>query len=124
MSDGITESRKKNLDKRRVFLGGTCNDSTWRDDLIPKLKIDFFNPVVEDWTHEAQQEEVKQRNECELVLYVITPRMLGFYSIAEVISDSYLKGSNALFCFLDKDKKYVEIPHKHRRGVVIGSSTD
>jgi hypothetical protein len=32
----------------KVFLGGTCAETTWRDDLIPKLQIDYFNPVVED----------------------------------------------------------------------------
>ena len=34
--------------QRKVFLGGTCNESTWRDELIKKLKIDYFNPVVDD----------------------------------------------------------------------------
>ena len=33
----------------KVFLGGTCNESKWRDDLIKLLKIDYFNPVVKDW---------------------------------------------------------------------------
>ena len=41
----------------KVFLGGTCNESTWRDDLIKALKINYFNPVVEDWTPDCQQEE-------------------------------------------------------------------
>lgn len=39
--------------KKRVFLGGTCNGSMWRDKLIKDLKCDFFNPVVDDWTEEA-----------------------------------------------------------------------
>ena len=24
--------------KNKVFLGGTCNESKWRDELIPKLE--------------------------------------------------------------------------------------
>jgi len=32
----------------KVFLGGTCNESTWRDELIPMLEIDYFNPVVDE----------------------------------------------------------------------------
>lgn len=72
----------------RVFLGGTCNGSTWRDALIPKLRIDYFNPVVEDWTPECQAEEVRQRQECDFVLYTITKEMKGVYSIAEVVDDS------------------------------------
>lgn len=39
--------------KDKIFLGGTCNESTWRDRVIKKLKIDYFNPVVEDWTPEC-----------------------------------------------------------------------
>ena len=49
--------------KNKVFLGGTCNESTWRNELIPLLKIDYFNPVVEDWTPECQAEEERQKNE-------------------------------------------------------------
>lgn len=30
----------------KVFLGGTCNNSTWREELKPLLKIDYFDPVV------------------------------------------------------------------------------
>ena len=37
----------------KVFLGGTCNNSKWRDKLIPMLNIDYFNPVVDDWTEEC-----------------------------------------------------------------------
>ena len=61
----------------KVFLGGTCNESTWRDDLIKKLEIDYFNPVVEDWTEECMAEEIRQRESCDYCLYVITPRMTG-----------------------------------------------
>ena len=39
--------------KNKVFLGGTCNNSTWREELIPQLKIDYYNPVVKDWTLES-----------------------------------------------------------------------
>ncbi|GAI10708.1 unnamed protein product [marine sediment metagenome] len=63
----------------KVFLGGTCNESTWRDRLISLLKIDYFNPVVEDWTEECMAEEIRQRESCDYVLYVLTPLMTGSY---------------------------------------------
>lgn len=85
----------------KVFLGGTCNNSTWRDTLIPMLTIDCFNPVVEDWTPGCQEEEIKQRKECDYVLYCITPRMEGFYSIAEVVDDSNKRPAKTIFCVLD-----------------------
>jgi hypothetical protein len=29
-----------------VYLGGTCNNSKWREKLIPLLKVKYFNPVI------------------------------------------------------------------------------
>jgi hypothetical protein len=87
----------------KVFLGGTCNGSKWRDELIPKLKIDFFNPVVEDWTPECQEEELKQRQECDYCLYTITPKMTGVYSIAEVVDDSNKRPEKTILLILKKD---------------------
>ena len=69
---------------KKVFLGGTCNESTWRETLIKLLKIDYFNPVVEDWTEDCMAEERKQRETCDYCLYTITSQMTGTYSIAEV----------------------------------------
>ncbi len=84
----------------KVFLGGTCNNSTWREELIPMLNCDYFNPVVSDWTPECQEEELKQREECDYLLYVITSEMKGVYSIAEVVDDSNKRPGKVIFCFL------------------------
>lgn len=89
----------------KVFLGGTCNKSLWRNALIPELKIDYFNPVVDDWTPEAQQEEIKQRQICDIALYVITPKMKGVYSIAEVVDDSNKRPEKTVFCFILSENK-------------------
>ena len=88
--------------KKKIFMGGTCNDSTWREDLIPQLEIDYFNPVVDDWTPECMKEEIKQRKTCDYVLYVITSDMTGVYSIAEVIDDSNKCPEKTIFCFLEE----------------------
>ena len=88
---------------KKVFLGGTCNESTWRDKLIPMLKIDYFNPVVDDWTEECYLEELRQREICDYCLYAITPLMTGVYSIAEVIDDSNKRPNKTLFCVLEED---------------------
>jgi hypothetical protein len=88
---------------KKVFLGGTCNSSTWRNDLIKKLEINYFNPVVENWTPECQEEEIKQRNCCDFVLYCITPKMIGFYSIAEVVDDSNKRPNKTLYVQLNSD---------------------
>ena len=88
---------------KKVFLGGTCNESTWRDRLIKMLEIDYFNPVVDDWTEECYQEELRQRKICDYCLYVITPRMKGVYSIAEVVDDSNKRPKKTIFCVLTAD---------------------
>lgn len=87
----------------KVFLGGTCNGSTWRNELIKKLKIDYFNPVVEDWDEKAQKREIYEREHCDFCLYVITPKMSGVYSIAEVIDDSNKRPDKTIFCYLEAD---------------------
>ncbi len=84
----------------KVFLGGTCNDSTWRDALIPMLTVDYFNPVVKDWTPSCQEEEIRQRETCDAVLYTITSDMAGVYSIAEVVDDSNKRPQKTILCLL------------------------
>jgi len=92
--------------KHKVFLGGTCNNTTWRKELIPELKIDYFNPVVKDWTEEAKKNEEKEKHIwCDLQLYVLTPRMTGTFSIAEVVESAVNSGKRTVLCVLDKDKK-------------------
>lgn len=94
------------MSKSKVFLGGTCAESTWRNDLIPQLNIDYFNPVVDDWTPECQAEEIKQREECDHCLYFITPRMQGVYSIAEVVDDSNKRPEKTVFAFVPEDGEF------------------
>ena len=84
----------------KVFLGGTCNNSTWRQELIPQLKIDYFNPVVDDWTPDCMVEEIRQRELCDICLYTISSEMKGVYSIAEVIDDSNTRPEKTVFCLL------------------------
>ncbi len=88
---------------KKVFLGGTCNESTWRDELIQMLKIDYFDPVVDDWNERAQREEIKQRETCDFVLFTITPKLTGVYAIAEAVDDSNKRPYKTIFCYLEKD---------------------
>ena len=84
----------------KVFLGGTCNESPWREALVKMLEIDYFDPVVDDWTPECMEEELVQRDECDYCLYVITPEMAGVYSIAEAVDDSNKRPEKTVFCVL------------------------
>ncbi|WP_298065101.1 MULTISPECIES: nucleoside 2-deoxyribosyltransferase domain-containing protein [Bacteria] len=73
--------------KNKIFLGGTCAETTWRDELISKLNnLDYFNPVVDDWTPECQVIERREKeNDCNIHFYCITKEMQGVFSIAEVV---------------------------------------
>lgn len=88
---------------KTIFLGGTCNNSHWRRSLIKLLKINYFNPVVDNWTEADYQKELKVRETSDFVLYVITPLMTGVYSIAEAVDDSNKIPGKTIFCVLEKD---------------------
>ena len=89
----------------KVFLGGTCNGSKWRDNLIELLdkKVQYFNPVVENWTEECRLKEIEEREKASVLLYVISPLMTGVYSIAEAVSDSIKHPEKTIFCVLEID---------------------
>jgi len=91
--------------KNKVFLGGTCPqdkiDFDYRKLLIPYLEnknIDYFNPVVEDWTPEDRENEERQKDICNIHLYFISPNMRGVYSIAEMFG-SLIKYKNKKVVF-------------------------
>ena len=93
---------------KKVFLGVICNGSKWRDEIKPLLKIDYFDPVCDGkWTQEAYLREIHERETSDFVAYVITPKMVGIYSIAEVIDDSNKRPEKTLFCILEKDERDV-----------------
>lgn len=91
------------MEKVKVFLGGTCASSTWREELLEKLdseKIETFNPVVPNWTKECQAEEDFHRQTDDICLYVITPEGIGFYSFVEVTDDSNKRPESTVLCIL------------------------
>jgi len=93
------------MDKLKIFLGGTCSNSTWRDELVKMLnqeKIEVFNPIVSNWTKERQIIEDKHRKTDDICLYVITPEMEGFYSFVEVVDDSNKRPEKTVLCVLEK----------------------
>jgi len=88
----------------KLFLGGTCNESKWREELMPLLdglNIQYFNPVVDDWNEDAQKNEEHQKDhECTNHLYVITPEMTGVFSIAEIIESAISHKGKTYVCAL------------------------
>jgi len=93
--------------KKRVFLGGTCNGSTWRDKLIPMLKIDYFNPMIHtgSWGEREQRIERMEKDSSNFLLYVITPLQGGFTSFVESVEMNWYleKHQIIVLCVLEKD---------------------
>jgi hypothetical protein len=91
---------------KTIFLGGTWNSSNWRDEFIKQInkrKFSCFNPVVDEWSDEARIREEDKKASSDLNIYVITPRMTGFYSIAEVVNDSNKRPKTTAFCVIRCD---------------------
>lgn len=91
---------------KRVFLGGTCNESTWRNRMMIYLHeegLEWFNPVVDDWNDEAQANELRERETADFCLYAITPKKTGDYAIAEVVDDSNKRPDKTVFVLLRRD---------------------
>ncbi|MFT6500987.1 MAG: hypothetical protein ACJASQ_001097 [Crocinitomicaceae bacterium] len=87
----------------KVFLGGTVNQSKWRHKVMEQLRIDYFDPVVDDWNDAAYERELSERRFCDYLLYVITPKMTGYYAVAEVTDDSYHRPDRTIYCYLSED---------------------
>lgn len=98
-----------------VFLGGTCNNSTWREELMPQLDttmVDAFNPVVEDWNEQAQAIEDMHKESDDLCLYTLTPEMTGHYSIFELGLDLGRRPERTVFCFLAERREHTFNPQQ------------
>jgi len=87
----------------KIFLGGTCAESTWREELIKLIQVDYFNPVVKDWNESCQAiEETEKSFYCNIHLYVITEKMIGTFSIAEAIESSMTQNKNTILHIIPK----------------------
>lgn len=64
------------------------------------LKIDYFNPVVDDWTSDCIEIENREKEICTYNLFVITKEMTGIYSIAEAVNASCKRPNQTVFCVL------------------------
>ncbi|KAK2168035.1 hypothetical protein LSH36_21g07071 [Paralvinella palmiformis] len=76
-----------------VFLGGSCNPTTWRHDYaIPFLKkhnISFYNPQVSDWKPELMEMEDQAKGVAEVLFFVIDNQTRSTSSMVEA---AYLAG--------------------------------
>lgn len=71
-----------------VFLGGSCNPTTWRhDQAIPYFNsrsVSYFNPQVADWTPDLVEIEHRAKELAPLLFFVIDYDTRALASIVEV----------------------------------------
>lgn len=78
----------------------------WRADMknsLDTLGVDYFDPVVADWTATAMANEKRERAACDVCLFTITPKMTGVFSIAEVVDDSNKRPQKTILVLLRED---------------------
>ena len=72
----------------QVFLGGSCNPTTWRhDQAIPYFQsrsVSFYNPQVADWTPDLVEIEHRAKKLAPLLFFVIDHDTRALASIVEV----------------------------------------
>ena len=91
-----------------VFLGGTCNNSRWREDAIKILEPlgwACFNPVVPIWTEEAQAKEEEVKRNADAQLFLVTPRMTSFFSFMQAL-DAAHRGVRVMLLVSETDQTF------------------
>ena len=81
---------------KQVFLGGSCDPTTWRKDtVIPQLeskRITYFNPQVDcEWHDGLIQIEEDQKATAELLFFFIDTQTRAIASLVEV---AFLAGAD------------------------------
>ena len=79
--------QSKSDSKYDVFLGGSCNPTSWRKDtVIPYLErenISYYNPQVDEWYPELIQMEENAKKSSYLKLYVFDSQTRALASLVE-----------------------------------------
>lgn len=81
--------------KFEIFLGGSCNPTTWRQTVaIPYLEtngISYYNPQVDNWTPEVVKIERRAKQNAQVLLFVIDKQTRSTVSLVE---SAYMAGES------------------------------
>lgn len=71
----------------QVFLGGSCNPTTWRKDIaIPAFEaagVTYYNPQTDDWSEELVALEAAAKDAARGLLFVIDGQTRAMASMIE-----------------------------------------
>lgn len=102
------------FDSKQVYLGGTCGESTWREKAIDDLQgITYFNPQlpVETWNDYSYGNECVHMYTDDILLYVMTPEMVEYFSYAEVVDMAHRRRGDVYLTFLAEEhgKRFTDV---------------
>lgn len=82
------QAQEQQHENYQVFLGGSCNPTTWRhDQAIPYFQsrsVSFYNPQVTEWTPDLVELEHRAKELAPLLFFVIDHDTRALASIIEV----------------------------------------
>lgn len=110
-----SESQKLVKTSINVFLGGSCNPTTWRKDTampaLDKGGVTYYNPQVDDWCEELVVIEAKAKEEANILLFVIDPLTRALASIVEATE------------YICSGREVILVINQVAPGTVIGGDT-
>lgn len=119
LTNYLNDHDVKNPNAPFIFLGGTCNEDPWRNQLISKLKVSYFNPVVANWNEQAKALEDMLKPKAAALVFVITPNQKGFYSIAELTNAANANEQKVIVQFLENEDEIFDEDHRKSNEATI-----
>ncbi|XP_058129044.1 uncharacterized protein LOC131286094 [Anopheles ziemanni] len=98
-----TQTAEVDTEKKgpEVFLGGSCNPTTWRADVavptLQRLGITFYNPQVSHWTPDLIDLEHRAKEKAKVLFFVLDSQTR---SAAGAIEVAHIAGQNSKFLLL------------------------
>uniref|UniRef100_A0A2M4AEJ2 Raw n=2 Tax=Anopheles triannulatus TaxID=58253 RepID=A0A2M4AEJ2_9DIPT len=96
-----------------VFLGGSCNPTTWRADVaiptLDQLGISFYNPQVSHWTPDLIELEHRAKEKAKVLFFVLDSQTR---STAGAIEVAHIAGQNSKYLLL------VLLPYSSRQKIL------
>ncbi|XP_035896192.1 uncharacterized protein LOC118505045 isoform X2 [Anopheles stephensi] len=96
-----------------VFLGGSCNPTTWRADVaipaLDRLGISFYNPQVSHWTPDLIELEHRAKEKAKVLFFVLDSQTR---STAGAIEVAHIAGQNSKYLLL------VLLPYASRQKIL------
>lgn len=90
------DEQNETISGPEVFLGGSCNPTTWRADIaIPTLNllgISFYNPQVSEWTPDLLELEHRAKEKAKVLFFVMDSQTR---STAGAIEVAHIAGKNS-----------------------------